>query len=171
MADPRPDKANDAIGRIAAWGMRPRALSDADRGRSGSAAIEFGLAIPLLLLFLMGVVEVGNTMYRAMQVYDSVEAGMLYAAQNGFDSAGISSAVVNATGTQGIIATPAPVQFCGCPGASGILTAACNATCNDGNAPGKYVRISAAIPRQIILPYPPLPLPSTLTAQSILRLN
>ena len=36
-----------------------------------------------------------------MQVYDSVEAGMLYAAQNGFDSAGISTAVVNAQERKG----------------------------------------------------------------------
>jgi TadE-like protein len=170
MTDPQSDKANLANDRGTATRPSPWPFAH-DRHCSGSAALEFGLAIPLLLLILMGVVELGNAMYRAMQVYDSVEAGMLYAAQNGFDAAGISAAVVNATGTQDITATPAPEEFCGCPGAGGILPTACNATCNDGSSAGQYVRISAAIPRQTILPYPPLPLPSTLTAQSVLRLN
>ncbi len=171
MADPRPDKANGAIGRIAAWGMRPRALSNVDRGRSGSAALEFGLAIPLLLVILMGVTELGFAMHQAMQVYNAVEAGALYAAQNGFDSAGITTAVEKSTGSPDISATPAPQEFCGCPDSSGIVQTACNATCNGGSPPGHYVRISAALPHQTILPYPHLPLPATLTAQSVLRLN
>ena len=171
MADPRPDKANDAIGHTAAWGMRPRALSDADRGRSGSAALEFGLAIPLLLIILMGVAELGFAMHQAMQVYNAVEAGALYAAQNGFDSAGITTAVEKATGSQGISATPAPQQFCGCPGVAGIAETSCSSTCSSGSPPGHYVRISAALAHQTILPYPPLPLPKTLTAKSVIRLN
>jgi len=138
---------------------------------AGSAAIEFGLSVPFLLVILMGVVELGYAMYESMQVYNSVEAGALYAAKNGYDAAGIAAAVTNASGTQGITATPAPVQFCGCPDATGIVETACNATCNDGNPPGQYVRISAALPHKTILPYPSLQLPTTLTAQSVVRLN
>lgn len=141
------------------------------RAEAGTAALEFALAAPLLLIMLMGVVELGFTMYQAMQVYNSVEAGALYAAKNGFDAAAISAAVVNATGTAGITATPAPVQFCGCPDASGIVETVCTATCNDGKPPGQYVRISAALARETILPYPALGLPDTLTAQSVVRLN
>jgi Flp pilus assembly protein TadG len=136
-------------------------------GLIGSAAIEFGLSVPLLLVLLMGVVELGYTMYEAMQVYNSVEAGALYAAKHGFDSAAISTTVQNATGTQGITASPAPVQFCGCPDAGGVS----ETPCNNGSPAGQYVRISAALPRGVILPYLALPLPDTLTAQSIVRLN
>ena len=137
----------------------------------GSAAIEFGLAIPLLLTLLMGAVEVGYAMYEAMQVYNSVEAGMLYAAKHGFNATGIANAVVNATSTTGITATPAPVQFCGCPSAAGITTISCSSTCTGNVTPGQYVRISAALNHTTILPYPGLDLPTTLTAQSVLRLN
>ena len=139
--------------------------------RRGSAAIEFGLMIPLLLTILMGVIEIGDAMYEAMQVYNSVEAGAVYAAKNGFDSAGISAAVANATSTTGITATPAPAQFCGCPSSAGVAQIACNSTCTGGIAPSQYVRISAALNHQTILPYPALSLPTTLTAQSIVRLN
>lgn len=148
--------------------MRPNAAKGRQRG---TAAIEFGLAAPLLLVILMGLVELGFAMYQAMQVTDSVEAGAIYAAKNGYDAAGISAAVVNATGTAGITATPAPVQFCGCPSTSGITTTTCSATCSDGKTPGQYVRISASLARVTILPYPALGLPATLSATSVVRLN
>ena len=141
------------------------------RAEAGTAAIEFGLAMPLLFVILMGVVELGYAMYQAMQVTDSVEAGAIYAAKNGFDADKIAAAVRDATGTSGIAATPAPMQFCGCPDASGILEIACNATCADGKAAGQYVRISATLTRLTILPYPALGLPDKLTAHSIVRLN
>jgi Flp pilus assembly protein TadG len=146
-------------------------LASRSGGRSGSAAIEFGLCAPLFIALLMAVIELGLAMYQAMQVYNSVEAGMVYAAKNGWDAAGISAAVINATGTPGIAASPEPAQFCGCPGAGGVTSVVCTAQCSDGSAPGQYVRVSAAVPRQSILPYPALALPETLTAQSIVRLN
>ncbi len=141
------------------------------QGSRGSAAIEFGLAIPLLLALLMGVVELGFAMYEAMQVYSAAETGAAYAVKNGWDSAGISSAVVSATGTTGITASPAPEQFCGCPSESGILTTSCSATCTGGNAAGQYVRVSASLAHATILPFPALSLPTTFTANSVVRLN
>lgn len=148
--------------------MRMNAARERQRG---TAALEFGLAAPVLLMILMGVVELGFAMYQAMQVTNSVEAGTLYAAKNGFNASGIASAVVNATGTAGIVATPAPTEFCGCPETSGIVATTCGATCADGSTPGQYARISAALTRVTILPYPALGLPDTLTAHSIVRLN
>ena len=145
------------------------------RRESGTAAIEFGLLIPILLILLIGTVEVGRAMYQAMQVNNAVEAGMLYAAKNGFDAGGIAAAVVNATGTQGITATPTPTLFCGCPNASGVsIKMLCDPPpppCADGNPMGQYVQINAALDHQTILPYLGLPLPTTLKAQSIVRLH
>lgn len=151
--------------------IKQRSTQRQDGKSAGTAAIEFAVSIPLFVVLLMGVVELGFAMYRAMQVYNSVEAGMLYAARNNWDEAGIASAVINATGTPGIAATPAPVRFCGCPSAGGIVTTSCDSQCSDGSQPGRYGRVSAAIAHQTILPYPGLPLPTTLTAESIVRLN
>lgn len=147
------------------------AATPGDREIAGTAAIEFAICVPFLLVLLMGVVEVGFAAYRSMQVQNSVEAGMLYASKNGWDAAGISAAVVNATGTTGITATPAPVQFCGCPSAAGVVANVCTSTCPGGGSPGQYVRISAAVAHQVILPFPGLPVPATLTANSILRMK
>jgi len=140
-------------------------------GTAGSAAIEFGLCAPLLLILLTGVVEIGRAMYGAMQAQSAVEAGMVYAAKNGWDATGIAAAVVNSTGSKAIAATPAPTQFCACPSATSLLTTSCSVMCADGSAPGQYIQINARLPRQTILPFPALPLPSTFTAKSILRLS
>jgi len=140
-------------------------------GAAGSAALEFGLCAPLLLILLTGVVEIGMAMYGAMLVQNAAEAGMVHAAKHGWDQPGITAAVVNAGGSKAITASPAPTQFCACPSATSLVTTSCGVTCPDGSAPGQYIRINAALPRQTILPFPALPLPSTLTSQSILRLS
>jgi Flp pilus assembly protein TadG len=140
-------------------------------GTGGSAAIEFGIAAPLFVILVLGVIEAGYAAYQAMQVQNAVEAGALYAVKHGWDSARISAALVSATDTAGITATPSPTQFCGCPGVSGIISATCSSTCADGNSPGQYVQINAAITRRSLILSTNLPLPATFTAQSIVRLN
>lgn len=141
---------------------------------AGTAAIEFALLGPLLLLLLVAVVELGFAMFQAMQVYNAVEAGVVYATKNDWDETSVASAVVNASSVSGMAATPAPAIFCGCPQANGIAVMTCTdplPSCADGNPAGQYGRISAALPHLTILPYPALPLPSTLTARSIIRLK
>lgn len=138
--------------------------------RRGTAAIEFALSAPVFVILLLGVVDVGLGAYRQMQVQDAAEAGALYAAINGWNPTGIETAVVNATGAAGMTA-PAPTEFCGCPSTSGVTTVACNATCSGAETPGVYVQINAALPYTNILPYPGLPIPATLTAQSTVRLQ
>lgn len=140
------------------------------RGERGVAAVEFGLAVPFLTVLLLAITELGLGAYQAMRVADAAEAGALYAAKYGFDSSGIQAAVVNAAGTaSGVTASPAPVQFCGCPDTSGIGVVSCSSTCSDGGTPGTYIRVYAAIPHETIFSFPMTPLPSTFTAQSTVR--
>jgi Flp pilus assembly protein TadG len=139
--------------------------------RRGTAAVEFALAMPMFLILLLGLVEVGFGTYQAMQVQDAAEAGALYVSKNGWNPSGIAAAVVNATGATGLTATPAAVEFCGCPTSTGISPVVCTSTCTGGVTPGTYVKVSAALPHQTILAYPGLPLPATLTGQSTIRLQ
>ena len=151
--------------------MAHRKISQLQACDRGSAAIEFGISLPLLALLFVVVAEIGFTAYQSLQVQNAVEAGLFYAVKNGNDSTGISTAVVNSSGVAGITATPAPTQFCGCPGAAGIATTSCSATCSGGNSSGQYVQINAALTRRSIFPGSGLPLPASLTAKSIVRLN
>jgi len=146
------------------------------RSKSGTAAIEFALFTPLLLIVLTGTVELGFLMYEAMQVNDAVEAGILYAAANGFNAASITSAVTNAsvlpTGLNTLTATPAPTQFCGCPTAAGVTNLGsppCSATACSGSPAGTYVQVNASLTHTIIIPNPWVP--TTLTAIAVIRTN
>lgn len=158
------DQSNEFVSRGVRVARDPR----------GTAAIEFALLSPLLLILLTGVIEIGMAGYQAMQVQASVEAGALYAAKNGAsDLSAISQAIVGATGTAGITASPAPVSYCGCPNATGVVSqnADCTTACPDGTAPGQYVRVSAAIAHQTLMPFLSLGLPATFTARSIVRVQ
>ncbi len=139
--------------------------------KDGAAALEFGLFIPVLAIFITGIVELGFSLYQAGRVYDANEAGLIYASQNGWNASGISNAIVTATGFPGIAASPAPVQFCGCPAASGISAVSCTSTCSSGNAPSQYIQVNALLTRQSIVSFPGLGLPSTLSATGIIRTN
>lgn len=140
-------------------------------GTAGTAAIEFAIIAPVLVLFLAGVVELGFGVHEAMQAQDAAEAGALYAGKYGWDAAGIAAAVVNATGADDITADPAPVLFCGCPSAGGIATVDCAATCPGGGAVEQYVRVSASIPHTAILIGLFAPLPETLTGHVVVRVQ
>ena len=118
---------------------------------------------------MLGVVELGFAIFQSMQVRNAVEAGAVYASQNDWDATAVANAVVSASNTSGITATPAPSQFCGCPTAAGVTTWTCGTKCASGDAPGVYALISAQIPHQAILPG--LPLPTTLSAQATVRLD
>jgi Flp pilus assembly protein TadG len=137
----------------------------------GVASIEFALLAPMLLLMLIALVEIGLTSYQAMQVQSAAEAGALYAAKYGWNSAGIQAAVVTATAATGLTATPAPLTYCGCPQTTGISTVSCGATCTGGTAPGQYVEVHASVTHQMILPYPGIPSPLVLQGTSTQRLN
>ncbi len=114
------------------------------RCERGIAALELGLMSPFLVLFMVGVVELGTTAYEVMQVQSAVEAGAVYAMHKGYDGEAITSAVENATGNDGITVKTLD-QFCACPVVSDLETVECTDTCNDGSAPCQYVRIEAQI--------------------------
>jgi Flp pilus assembly protein TadG len=142
-------------------------------GECGSAAIEFGLLAPLLVIFAVGTLDIGTAAYRAMQVQAAAEAGAFYVSESGFDAAGITSAVTSAINSNPrITATPAPSVFRACPTASGLIEQACTSTCTcaDGSAPGQYARINA----QMITDPPILPelhLSTTISGEAIIRIN
>jgi len=146
-------------------GLTMAACSD----RRGTAAIEFALAGPFLLTLIIGLTEVGMAAFEAMQVNDAAEAGVIYASQHPADIAGIQSAVVNATGTAGITATPAPTAFCGCPGTSGVTVGNCVSLCASGSAQGQYVRVNASFTHSPIMTFPTFPNPLVLASVATLR--
>jgi Flp pilus assembly protein TadG len=140
------------------------------RKLAGTAAIEFGIAIPLLAILVTAIVEIGFSIYQAMQVTVAAEAGLFYAAKSGWSASGIENAAVSATPLSGMSA--AATQFCGCPSSTGIATVtSCTAACSSGYLPSQYISIAVTLTRRSVILNSGYSLPSTLSAQSILRQN
>lgn len=140
------------------------------RRDAGTAALEFGLVSPLLVLFVVGAVEIGTSAYQGMQAQNAAEAGAVYASKHGADAAGISNAVVNATVAAEIAAMPTPSQFCACPVAEGLDVIDCASTCPEGDAPGYYIRIRAQIVHEPLISVPGQTSPATLNGESVVRM-
>jgi uncharacterized membrane protein len=141
-----------------------------DRSRSGVAAIEAALILPVLLLLATGLFDLGSAAYENMQVQSAADAGAHYASKNTWNVTAISAAVTGGTGGSGITANPAPFQFCACPTGGTLTTIACASTCSTGDAPSLYARVSAQKLHSPALSFPGLPKPLTLSADSVARL-
>jgi hypothetical protein len=156
------------------------------RASAGTAAIEFALFLPFLLLLLTGVVELGFSAYEAMQVSNAVEAGALFAGSNAgqtFSAANTATATTSGAalppGLNTLTATPAPSTFCGCPvsagsvsnlGAPPPLCATTFPTACAGGAASTYVRVNASLNHKAIFPTN-WGLPTAFTATAVIRTN
>lgn len=186
MLETLPPKPNDAAGLGAAdasahrhgrggkTGVRtPRGVRLWRRWRQdrASAAVEFALIAPILTGVLLGIADLGLGLHYKMAVVQAAGAGATYAALNGWNSASIGNAVTNATGVGNITASPAPTQTCGCPNSGGtaITTATCGSTCTNGQAAGHYCTVTAQYVYHMILSYPGVSNPMTLTASATAR--
>lgn len=144
----------------------------AGRATMGSVAVEAGLILPLLLLLLLPLFDLGFAAYDSLQVAAAAEAGAQYASTHSWDTTAISDVVTTATGTEGIAASPAPSQFCACVLTNRTLQDSdCSAICDDGSTPGVYARIDARVQHETVLRYPGLADPLVLTGEAIRRIK
>src|SRR3984893_3998011 len=137
---------------------------------AGVAAIELAMVSPLVVTGVLGVGELGFTIFRQTQVSFASQAGADFALAHGFNATKVSNAIVKATTYAAITATPAPSQFCGCPAASGVSVASgvppCSAICSGGSTAGTYVTASSNAQFSPIIPNPWQTGTVTLTAQA-----
>jgi Flp pilus assembly protein TadG len=153
-----------------AWRLL-RLFANADGiGTKGTAAIEFGMIVPVLALLFVCTIDLGMGFYRKMQAQNAAQAGAEYAAIYGYNPSSISSAITNATSFS-VTASPSPTQFCACPTSSGVTNATCGATCSDGSTAATYVTASALGTYSPILQYPMIPSSFTFQAQSTVRIQ
>lgn len=144
-------------------------ISAGDEATSGVAAIEFAVTASCLVLLMICVVDLGMGFYRKMQVQSAAQNGANYVMLHGFDATSIASAVTTATSFADLSASPAPVQYCGCPSNTGIASGICSSVCADGSTPITYVLVSAQGTYNTVLSYPLIPSSIVLTAQARVR--
>jgi Flp pilus assembly protein TadG len=133
------------------------------KDKKGNAAAEFGLLFPILLVAILGVVDLGWDAVEAQSASAAAQAGADYAIVNGFDVAGITSAVTSSSSLGGITASPAPTNTkTGCASGTGIGSCA-------GQPAGTYVVVSAKASFAPILSW--VGTPPSFASATIVRIN
>ncbi|MBV8515494.1 MAG: pilus assembly protein [Acidobacteria bacterium] len=152
--------------------MRASAAFAARRGpigqqRNGQTVVELALLLPLLLLLMVGVIEIGRYAYFDILVSNAARAGAQYGAQSLIQAAdvdGITTAAQNdGLATMAITA----VQQCGC--AAGTLGG-----CPSGAVcpiPLVYVQVTATDTYNSLFNYPGLPRRLTLSSTVTMRVS
>ena len=138
------------------------------RTERGQSLVEVAFAVPILLLLMVGLIEVGRFAYFAVLVSNAAHAGAQYGAQSlitANDKTGITSAAQNDGQIPGTTLTVTPTQWCGCrsnalggcPSGGGCAT------------PLVYVKVVASEDVNSLFHYPGIPPTITLTSTVQMR--
>jgi len=106
----------------------------------GTAAVEFALITPVLLIIIMGVIDVGMAMFQKMELNGAVRSGAQLALIDSSDTSAIVNAVVDASGNTITSSDVSTSSFCECADGTTIVY---GATCGDGSSNRTYMTISA----------------------------
>jgi len=118
------------------------ALPKLERGQS---AVEFALLLPVLMLILFGVVDLGRVFFAAITIANAARAGVRYATQHPSDPNG-AIAVANAEAQgQGIVLTDPTVSS---------VTVSCPQGCGSNLPVQVTVTYNVALIMGFVLPSP-----------------
>jgi Flp pilus assembly protein TadG len=141
------------------------------REDKGQAFVELALVLPIFILLLVGIVEVGRLAYATIEVSNAARAGVAYAAQNhttAQDSTNIQlAATQDAPDVTSL--TAATSQSCACESSAGSMGAfgSCTAISTAaGSCPSPsrivlYVQVTTTAPVATVFHFPGIP--STVT--------
>ncbi len=145
------------------------------RSAHGSVVVEIALLTPVLLLMLIAAVDFGSFIYQKMQLQSAARAGAQFAIQSDAtitDTTGIENAVRTASELDFGGVTITTTEFCGCSDGSESApdtTTGCSGTCTGGEFPGLFVRVVVTGDFTPLFPYPGIPNPVSLEAETSLR--
>jgi Flp pilus assembly protein TadG len=163
----------------------------------GAVAVEFAVVSVFISLLLIGMIDFGLGFWERMLVGNAARAGGEWAISqgiSGYTSSGAQNAVTSAThlSSSSITATPAPVEFCGCPSVSGGISNVSTGQCatpatpcctptggTSGTAPctapnvaaATYVTVNAQASYAFLIAYPGISSPLTMHGTMTVRLN
>jgi len=136
--------------------------------RGGNVAVEFALALPVLIVMLTGLIDYGRATYDRMALETAARGAVQYARQAPSDTAGIRAAALNAGGVAATATVEVPAPFCECPDGSSI---GCTATCASGDAVRRFLSVTVRQDFEPLFPYPGLPSPLALAGSAVIRVQ
>jgi len=159
------------------------------RKQLGQALIELAFVLPMLMLLLLGVIEVGRYAYIAILIGNAARAGAAYGAQsNGqsvdttgianaadYDFAGATSGTTTTNGQTVSTLTVTSSVACGCDSAGTITSFGCTTATNPNAgscANGNWVvvvSVTASGSFNALFNYPGIPSPLAISRTASLR--
>jgi len=159
------------------------------RKQLGQALIELAFVLPMLMLLLLGVIEVGRYAYIAILIGNAARAGAAYGAQsNGqsvdttgianaadYDFAGATSGTTTTNGQTVSTLTVTSSVACGCDSAGTITSFGCTTATNPNAgscATGNWVvvvSVTASGSFNALFNYPGIPSPLAISRTASLR--
>ena len=147
------------------------------RGRErGAALVEMAVALPLLLLALVGATDFGRMAYVSVAVSNAAAAGARYGAHSS-DSAGnldgMKSAARNDMGSHGTgrDLTVETERYCTCAPSDSATSceSSCPVVAGYPTQPRMFVRVRVASTFDMLFKYPLLPKSVTISRQVLMR--
>ena len=139
------------------------------RSTAGQALVELALTLPILVLLMVGIADIGFYAYVAIQVSNAAHAGVQYGAQNhatASDTPGMQAAAIeDAANLTGMTATPS--HFCSCSDGT-------SSNCTAGSCTTRmieFVQVKTTATMHPLIPYPGFPSTLTLTGEAIMRVE
>jgi Flp pilus assembly protein TadG len=150
-----------------------------ERGEErGQSMIELAVAMPVLLLVLLGAVEFGRLSYAAIEVANAARAGVAYGSQSAAtaaDIAGMQNAATNDSGDLagwrlgGVTATAS--QVCSCSTATAGVTCANAGTMCAGSRTLVSVQVNTTANVDPLIYVPGMPHRYTLNGHATMRVQ
>lgn len=144
------------------------------RSEDGAAFIEFAVAVPLLVLLLVGTIETGRYMAYAVRLGNAAHAGVQFAAMNyatGAHAADIADAACNDSQFSCTTATPSP----GHTASPDTMYISSQMTCSVRTTPcpdaDMYARVTASGTFRPLLQYPIFSNAVPMSAQATQQVN
>jgi len=140
----------------------------------GVSTIEFAVIGSMLVTLTIGMLDFGMALWQQMEVGNAARAGAEYGAAHGWGTDG-SAVQTAATSATSLSVTASASQVCGCPNASSGVTLTgqsppCTTACSNGGSPSAYVSVSAQASYALVVPFPGISSPITLTATALARM-
>jgi Flp pilus assembly protein TadG len=107
--------------------------------RSGSSLVEFGLAMPVLCILLVGLLDLGKYGLQQSALLQGAREGAQYGIIAHSESTNINTTAQNATGLAGVTGTNS--VFCECSGSAGTAVL-CTSTCGSGQTLKRYITVT-----------------------------
>jgi Flp pilus assembly protein TadG len=151
------------------WRWVRSAVGSLYRDDYGSSLVEVAIMMPVLMLLLIGVVDISQGYYYAIEVSDAAEAGAVYGSQNLTDTAGMqSAAVLDAPNLKGGV-TASASYGCECPDGSGRVVGCAAPPGSCASSYVAYVQVSTSWSYTPLFPYPGIPSSYVLQGLSVMR--